>query len=186
MYNLNVFTDHLKEETMNKLFSTLSVLLLTASVSALAAAGTPQEESQNQQPLEKIAPYPQAKAGTTRQVITLPPKDNEQDLKVELLIGKTLEVDCNRHMIGGMLKRETLSGWGYDYLVVEKLSEPASTMMACPDGTKQQKFIAANLGENAFQRYNSRLPIVVYVPKGVDVKYRIWQASETVNQATEK
>ncbi|MBM7342173.1 serine protease inhibitor ecotin [Pantoea coffeiphila] len=171
---------------MNTLFSTLSVLLLAGSVSAIAASGPPQEGSPSQQPLEKIAPYPQAEAGMTRQVITLPPKDNERDLKVELLIGKTLEVDCNRHMIGGTIKRETLSGWGYDYLVVEKLSEPASTMMACPDRARQQKFIAANLGEDAFQRYNSRLPIVVYVPKDVQVKYRIWQASETINQATEK
>lgn len=171
---------------MIKLFPTLSALLLATSVSAMADSTPRQEGNLSQQPLEKIAPYPQAKEGMTRQVITLPPKDNEQDLKVELLIGKTLEVDCNRHMIGGTLKRETLSGWGYDYLVVEKLSEPASTMMACPDRAREQKFIAANLGQDALQRYNSRLPIVVYVPKGAEVKYRIWQASETVNQATEK
>ncbi|MFG1172918.1 serine protease inhibitor ecotin [Erwiniaceae bacterium CAU 1747] len=171
---------------MNKLFTTFSVLLLASSVSAMAASGPSQDVDASLQPLEKIAPYPQAKAGMSRQVITLPPKENEQDFKVELLIGKTLEVDCNRHMIGGTLKRETLSGWGYDYLVVEKLSEPASTMMACPDRARQQKFIAASLGEDALQRYNSRLPIVVYVPKGVEVKYRIWQAAETVSQATEK
>ncbi len=171
---------------MNKLFATLSVLLLAGSVPAMAASGTSQEAASDPQPLEKIAPYPQAQAGMTRQVITLPPTENEQDLKVELLIGKTLEVDCNRHMIGGTLKRETLSGWGYDYLVVDKLSEPASTMMACPTRAREQKFIAANLGQDALQRYNSRLPIVVYVPKGVEVKYRIWQASEKVSQASEK
>nr|WP_314425581.1 serine protease inhibitor ecotin [uncultured Erwinia sp.] len=171
---------------MNKLFSTFSILMLATSVSAMADAGSRPEGDPGAQPLEKIAPYPQAKPGMTRQVITLPPKDNEQDLKVELLIGKTLEVDCNRHMIGGTLKHETLSGWGYGYLVVDKLSEPASTMMACPNRAKEQKFIAASLGQDALQRYNSRLPIVVYVPKGVEVKYRIWQAAETVSQATEK
>jgi ecotin len=25
-------------------------------------------------------------------------------------------------------------------------------------------------------RYNSRLPVVVYVPEGVEVRYRIWRA----------
>ncbi|HFK7189105.1 TPA: ecotin family protein, partial [Serratia odorifera] len=36
------------------------------------------------------------------------------------------------------------------------------------------------------QRYNSRLPIVVYVPQDVEVKYRVWQAAETVNSAVKK
>lgn len=65
--------------------------------------------------------------------------------------------------------------------VLEKLSEPASTMMACPDNTKTKQFIAANLGDAAMQRYNSRLPIVVYAPKDAEVKYRIWKAEDTVS-----
>jgi len=59
-------------------------------------------------------------------------------------------------------------------------------MMACPDGSKHSAFVAADLGANALQRYNSRLPIVVYVPKGTEVKYRIWQAQDAVTTATEK
>lgn len=171
---------------MNKLFSTLSSLLLLASTSAMAAPAPQDKENLNDRPLEKIAPYPQPKAGMTRQVITLPAEKNEDNLKVELLIGKTMEVDCNRSMMGATLTSETLSGWGYDYLVVDKLSEPASTMMACPDGSKHKAFVAAHLGANAFQRYNSRLPIVIYVPKGTEVKYRIWQALDAVTPATEK
>lgn len=168
---------------MNRLFAALSPLLLATAVCASAA---PTSGEVSPSPLEKVAPYPQAKPGMTRQVITLPARDDEQDLKVELLIGKTLEVDCNRQMLAATLKRETLSGWGYDYLVMDKMSEPASTMMACPDGTRQPRFIAAQLGDEALQRYNSRLPIVLYVPQGVEVKYRLWQASPTVSQAREQ
>lgn len=58
--------------------------------------------------------------------------------------------------------------------------------MACPDHTKTKKFIAAMLGDDAMKRYNSRLPIVVYVPKDVEVKYRIWKAADTVSQAEPK
>ena len=89
-------------------------------------------------------------------------------------------------MLGGNLETRTLSGWGFDYLVMDKISEPASTMMACPDNTRRPQFIAANLGDAAMQRYNSRLPIVVYVPQGVDVKYRIWEAGKDVRSAQVK
>jgi hypothetical protein len=34
-------------------------------------------------------------------------------------------------------------------------------------------------------RYNSRLPIVVYVPEGVEVRYRLWTAG-TETKAVEK
>jgi ecotin len=170
---------------MNKASVVFSGLLMAASASAIAATSAEVTDI-SKQPLEKVAPYPKAEKGMNRQVIYLPKQEHEENFKVELLIGKTLEVDCNRHMIGGTLETKTLSGWGYNYLVLEKLSEPASTMMACPDNTKQQKFIAANLGDAAMQRYNSRLPIVVYAPKDVEVKYRVWKAEDTVSKAEQK
>ena len=69
------------------------------------------------------------------------------------------------------------------YYVFEKLSGPVSTMMACPDGKKEKKFVTAGLGDDAMLRYNSKLPIVVYTPSNVDVKYRIWRADETIGNA---
>ncbi|MFW5391868.1 serine protease inhibitor ecotin [Yersinia sp. 2544 StPb PI] len=168
---------------MKRLSIAITSLLMAASASTIAATEPPLNQ---QQPLEKIAPYPQAEKGMSRQVIFLEPQEDESRFKVELLIGKTIEVDCNRHMLGGNLETRTLSGWGFDYLVMDKISEPASTMMACPDNTRRPQFIAANLGDAAMQRYNSRLPIVVYVPKGVDVKYRIWEAGKDVRNAQVK
>ncbi|HAV5987262.1 serine protease inhibitor ecotin [Serratia marcescens] len=170
---------------MNKASVVFSGLLMAVSAGAMAATSGDDADI-SKQPLEKIAPYPKAEKGMNRQVIYLPKQEHEENYKVELLIGKTLEVDCNRHMIGGTLETKTLSGWGYDYLVLEKLSEPASTMMGCPDNTKTKQFIAANLGDAAMQRYNSRLPIVVYAPKDAEVKYRIWKAEDTVSQAEQK
>lgn len=155
--------------------------LLIASMLAAACVSTSAFASE--QPLEKVAPYPKAEKGMKRQVIQLPEQKNEGDYKVELLIGKTLEVDCNQHRLGGELESKTLEGWGYDYYVFDKVNGPMSTMMACPDGKKEKKFITAGLGDNGMIRYNSKLPIVIYTPDNVDVKYRIWKAEETVNNA---
>jgi ecotin len=56
-------------------------------------------------------------------------------------------------------------------------------MMACPEGKKRAKFVTASLGEHRLLRYNSKLPIVVYTPENIEVKYRIWQADEKVGNA---
>ena len=52
----------------------------------------------------------------------------------------------------------------------------AGTLMAIdPEAPKVARFITLG-GEPYLIRFNSRLPIVVYVPEGVEVRYRIWNA----------
>ena len=144
----------------------------------LAAATSVQAAS-----LKDVAPYPEAEKGFTRQVIHLPKQADESAYKLEVLAGKQLEVDCNRQHLGGNLEEQTLQGWGYSYYRLEKVSGPASTLMACPDGKKKQAFVPV-VGDGFLLRYNSKLPVVVYVPEGVEVRYRVWSASNTVKKAT--
>lgn len=154
---------------------------LAASLLAIACATSTAWAAE--QPLEKVAPYPHAEKGMKRQVIQLPAQKDESAFKVELLIGQTLEVDCNRHRLGAELESKTLEGWGYDYYVVEKVTGPMSTMMACPDQKKTKQFVTASLGDDGMLRYNSKLPIVVYTPDNVEVKYRVWEAKEEILNA---
>jgi ecotin len=52
----------------------------------------------------------------------------------------------------------------------------AGTLMAIdPNAPKVARFITLG-GDHDLVPYNSRLPIVVYVPEGVEVRYRIWSA----------
>ncbi|MBW5958826.1 ecotin [Klebsiella michiganensis] len=163
---------------MKKITTFAASLLAVACMSTSAAAA--------EQPLEKIAPFPKAEQGMKRQVIQLPQQQDESALKVELMIGQTLEVDSNRHRLGGQLESKTLEGWGYDYYVFDKVTSPVSTMMACPDGKKEKQFVMAGLGDAGMLRYNSKLPIVVYTPANIDVKYRIWRADETIGVAVQR
>ncbi|MEP9317601.1 serine protease inhibitor ecotin [Pseudomonas sp. LABIM340] len=132
--------------------------------------------------LEDVAPYPKAEDGFVRQVIHLPKQAQEENFKVEILAGKTLTVDCNRQRLGGTLEEKTLEGWGYSYYRLDKVSGPASTLMACPDGKTRKDFVPV-IGDGFVLRYNSKLPIVIYAPKDVEVRYRLWSASEKVQKA---
>ncbi len=131
---------------------------------------------------DNIHMFPQAKEGFVRQVIEVPKTDNDYDHKVELLIGKMMLVDCNYHSFSGKIESVTLKGWGYKYLEVSSIQSGPSTMMACSE-PKTEKFISIR---DTLRRYNSRSPIVAYVPEGYEVRYRVWSAGDDVQKATQR
>ncbi len=132
-----------------------------------------------------LDPFPTAEEGMTRFVVRLPALDDEDSARLELIVGKELEVDCNQHRYGAALEKKTVSGWGYGYYVVPSVSGPMSTLMACPEGKKERRFVRAAI-DDALVRYNSRLPVVVYLPEGFELRYRVWTAGDdTVSAGTE-
>jgi len=128
--------------------------------------------------------FPPADAGMTRYVINLPSEKDETAYKVELLIGKTVKTDAaNRYFFGGKLEAETIQGWGYTRYLLRQLGPMAGTLMAVnPAEPKVDRFITLG-GEPTLLRYNSRLPVVVYVPTGVEVRYRLWRADRKTTTA---
>ncbi|KWE40991.1 serine protease inhibitor ecotin [Burkholderia territorii] len=154
----------------------LAALCVTTAAWAAGPASAPAV------PAESIKMFPQPTAGQQRAVIALPALENEDDARVELMIGKTLQTDCNQQWFGGELTAEDVKGWGYTYYRLTDVKGPASTLMACPGQAPQQRFVQVR-GDGQLLRYNSRLPLVVYVPDGFDVRYRVWHASKDVQQA---
>jgi ecotin len=125
--------------------------------------------------------FPPAKKGMIRYVLQLPKQDDESAFKVELIVGKTVLVDeKNRYFFGGKIEKETIEGWGFARYNVSKLGPMAGTRMAIdPNAPKVNRFVTLG-GEPYLIRYNSRLPIVVYAPEGVEARYRVWSAGPDV------
>lgn len=145
-----------------------------ATATLLAAAAMLVATAAAADALHDMRPYPEPADGMQRLVFRVPALPDEADRKVEILAGRTIEVDCNRARFMGSLERHVAEGWGYPYYVVPAIVGPASTLMACPEGqAKRAEFVSAG-GDDFFVRYNSKLPVVVYVPAGFEVRYRIW------------
>jgi ecotin len=132
----------------------------------------------------ELQAFPPAQEGMERFVIVLPHKERgeEDDFKVELIVGKEMTTDgVNQVRLGDAIEPRTLEGWGYTYYEVSGSSATLSTLMAPPEGAPKVKtFVKAAPLQI---RYNSRLPIVVYTPRGYEVRYRIWNASQTTHTA---
>ncbi len=135
---------------------------------------------------DNMKAFPPAEPGMTRYVINLPPQQDESALKVDLIVGKMVRTDpVNRYFFGGTLETETIAGWGFDRYVLRSLGPMAGTLMAVDPKTPQVDRFVTLGGEPKLLRYNSRLPIVVYVPSSVEVRYRLWRADPTPTRADE-
>ncbi|QDU91545.1 Ecotin precursor [Pirellulimonas nuda] len=153
-------------------FVAASFCLLGAAAGALAA--------------DNMKAFPPAEEGMTRLVLKLPKQEDESAFKVELLVGKVVETDAaNRYFFGGEIEEQNVEGWGFPKYVVSELGPMAGTLMAVdPNAPKVERFITLG-GEPTLIRYNSRLPVVVYVPEGAEVRYRVWAAGEEMGPVEE-
>ncbi len=134
-----------------------------------------------------MKPFAEPADNEKRFVITLPHKErgDEDDFKVELIVGKTVMTDgVNRTFMAAQIEEKTVEGWGYPFYNVSGSGEIASTLMAAiPPRPPVEKFVT---GQPLLIRYNSRIPIVVYAPKNLEIRYRIWSVSGEAEPAEPK
>lgn len=157
-------------------------LILSVAVAGIAVfSASAQSEAER-----NLKAFPPADQGMTRHVLMLPPAGQEDSLRVELQIGKTVKTDeANRYFFVGSLQAVNIEGWGFTRYVLSELGPMAGTRMAVdPDAPKVDRFITLG-GEPQLLRYNSRLPLVVYLPKGVEVRHRIWRADPEIKLVPE-
>jgi len=159
---------------MTKIFSLVAVLFIFVVAFPVNAA-------------DNMKAFPPAEKGVIRYVLQLPQQKDETAFKVELIVGKTVSVDKkNNYFFGGRIEKEVIEGWGFTCYMVSELGPLAGTMMAVdPKMPKVERFVKLG-GAPYLIRYNSRLPVVVYVPEGVEVRYRIWSAGDEIKMIEKK
>ena len=85
---------------MSKVFSIAVLSFFSAVISAQAT--------------DNMKAFPPAEEGMVRYVLQLPKQDDESVFKVELIIGKAVQLDeVNKYFFGGHIDKETITGWGY-------------------------------------------------------------------------
>lgn len=135
-----------------------------------------------QEPRSSTSMYPAAKDGFTKYYIWLPTLTNESDNQVEIVVGKNTMVDCNSAWYSGVLEEKSVQGWGYTYYEVNNVAGPMSTRMGCSESSDKEAFIQV-IGDNYLVRYNSKLPVVVYVPNDFEVQYKVWTTNSSLFEA---
>lgn len=161
-----------------KFLKTVSAVLMMFLVGNISA----QKKTEKFEKLQ-IDVFPKAKEGYKQVFIQLPIAKNENDLKVEFFVGTEKMLDCNKHFLMGKVTTQDLQGWGYNYYDVESTGETGGTLMACPDQKKTKKFVTL---QPEIVRYNSKLPLVFYVPKDFEVQYRVLRPDSAMKKAIQK
>ncbi|MEE3998744.1 ecotin family protein [Tenacibaculum sp. FZY0031] len=127
--------------------------------------------------------YPKPEKGVKQMVIEVPHSANDSNKKIEFVIGKWMEVDtCNKHGLVGSIEKKDLKGWGYSYYNFTTDGGVISTRKACFESSTVRKFVAC---QPTTVRYNGKLPIVIYVPEGYEVQFKIFKAEDDVYHASE-
>lgn len=114
--------------------------------------------------------------GFKPQLLSLKSTSESELLKVELIAGKTMEVDdCNTYGLQGEFEQKQVDATGASYYVFNSTGEVIQTLMACPDNKMHTEFVS---GQSVMADYDSAQPLVVYVPDGIELKHHIWKMSE--------
>ncbi len=148
----------------------LVAVCLVACAQAVPPSATPvSDPPRSAMPIDVLDAFPASLSGHQRHVVKLPPLDNEPLHRVELLGGKTLTVDCNRQSMDGHFEPREVPGRKPTYWVFTSQGQVMSTRMACPPGSDRREFVSA---KTLLVPYNSRLPLVVFVPDGFELRWR--------------
>jgi ecotin len=132
--------------------------------------------------------FPPADKGMVRFVLDLPERADASACQVELLVGKMVETEGdNDYWFDGKVEAVNIEGWPYPRYIARpgSLRVMYSLVGWTSKPPKINKFVTIKgiMGkeydgsEHHFLiRYSSGAPVVVYVPEGFQVRYRLWRA----------
>ena len=97
--------------------------------------------------------FPPVDEGMVRYVLRLSKQDDESTFKMELIVGKIVQIDkSNKYFFNGKIEKEVIKGWGPTRYIVSKLGSMVGAMTAInPNEPKVKRFITLG-GEPYFIR----------------------------------
>jgi len=144
-----------------------------------------------------LSGYPAPAPGLQRWVIQpsgLLPKTSDPlvsahplDWRIQLIVGQEVTLDCNLQRLSGpgMTMRMLPQATGKALFEVRRPLRVISIKKACPAGAPEKRsFLSLGL-QPYLVPYNSSWPIVVDLPKGAELRWRLWKA-ETFQQKANK
>ena len=139
-------------------------------------------------PRLNLTGYPDPAPGLKRWVIQpsgLLPKSADPlisahplDWRIQLIVGQTVRLDCNTKRLSGsgVTMRMLPKASGKALFEVKGPVAVISTKMACPDDQPTRTSFLS-LGKQPYLvPYNASWPIVVDLPVGTELRWRVWKA----------
>lgn len=130
--------------------------------------------------------YPAPAVGERRWLIqlsgVLPPSQdpsfstNPADWRVELIAGRNLELDCNQVHFSGRMRSQAVAGTDLRVVRISQVTPLASTRMACPPGEPKRRAFVPMGGKPFVVPYDASRPLVLYAPKDLELRWRLWKA----------
>lgn len=147
-------------------------------------------------PRLNLSGYPAPAPGLQRWVIQpsgLLPKSRDSlvsahplDWRIQLIVGQEVTLDCNLQRLSGpgMTMRMLPQASGKALFEVKGPLRVISTKKACPPGDPMKlSFLSLGL-QPYLVPYNPSWPIVVDLPEGAELRWRLWKAEKRQKTAT--
>lgn len=124
--------------------------------------------------------YPAPQEGWEKVVVDLPvTKKDLKEHRVEFTVGFEMETDlCNPYSLIGDWTEYEVKGTELIYFIASTKGQVVKTMGECPTDKKISQFVGL---KSSSVVYNGEQPLVVYIPEGYQLRYRLWSADKKWN-----
>lgn len=121
--------------------------------------------------------YPKAKEGMEQVIIDLPKVKSETlEYRVEFSVGKDMETDlCNPYTLIGEWIDKQVEDSELVYFIASTKGQVVKAMNPCKNDKVKTQFVGI---KSRFLEYKNNQQLVVYVPEGYQLRYRVWNSDK--------
>ena len=129
---------------------------------------------------DKKIQYPIPQEGWEKVEVILPViKKGNGEYRVEFTVGFEMETDlCNPYSLIGEWTEHEVKNTNFVYFIASTKGQVVKAMNECPNEKTKSQFVG--LKSNSIV-YNGEQSLVVYIPEGYQLRYRLWSAEKGWN-----